>query len=174
MVDAKTVDFALASGETALQAHGAETPRQTIVLAEYYPNTPTVIYSLQKKGITKPEDLYGKRLGILKGSSSFRNYEAFATKIALDRSRITEIPCTGDLREIIGDNAPLDAMVHFGFQHPLLLRLDGREVNVIRIRDYGIKIYGQGLITNSATVKTQPDLVRKVVRAVQHSYQHAL
>jgi NitT/TauT family transport system substrate-binding protein len=53
MVDAKTVDFALASGETVLQARGAETPRQAIVLAVFYPNTPAVIYSLKNKGIIK-------------------------------------------------------------------------------------------------------------------------
>lgn len=174
MIDAKNVDFALCSGETALQARGAETPREVTVLAVFYPNTPTVIYSLKNTRILKAVDLYGKRLGIMKGSSAYRNYKAFAKKIGLDRSRIKEMPSTGDLREIIGEGAPLDAMVHFGFQHPLQLRLKGYEVSEIRIRDFGIQIYGQSLITHKDTIKNRPNLVHRMTSAVQKSYRLSL
>lgn len=174
MIDAKTVDFALCSGETALQALCAEIPRKLIVIAVFYPNTPTEIYSFASKKIHSPEDLYGKKLGIMKGSSAYRNYKAFAKKINLDRKKINEIPSTGDLREIIGESAPLDAMVHFGFQHPLQLRMRGYEVSVIKIRDFGIKIYGQSLIAHPDTIINKPKIVTRIVRAIQKSYLFAI
>lgn len=174
MVDAGSVDFALCSGETALKARSAQTPRDIVVLAVFYPTTPTVIYSLEAKNIKKPEDLYGKRLGLIKGSSAARNYDAFARKVRLDRSKITEVPCTGDLREIIADDAPLDAMVHFEFQHPLQLKLENYKVSVIRLRDFGIQIYGQGLITSRDTIEQRQDLCRRVTQAVQASYSYSI
>jgi len=131
MVDAKSVDFALCSGETALQSKTAEIPRNIQVISVYYPNTPTVIYSLKEKDIINPTDLYGKSVGIMKGSSAYKNYDFFCKKYKLDKSKINEIPTTGDIREIIDSNTKLDAMVHFGYQHPLKLRLSGYEINWI-------------------------------------------
>ncbi len=140
-----------------------------MAIAVFYPNTPTVIYSLKQKAIEKPEGLYGKRLGVMKTSSAYRNYVAFAEKYGLDRSQIEEIPCTGDLREITSDSARLDAMVHFEFQHPLQIKLHGEEVTVIPLRSFGIKIYGQSLVTHVDMVEKRSDLVQRFTKAVQES-----
>jgi NitT/TauT family transport system substrate-binding protein len=169
MVNAKSVDFALCSGETALQSRCAETPLNIKVIAEFYPSTPTVIYSLAEKNIIKPEDLYGKKLGVIKGSSAYRNYVYFSKRVKLDISRIEEIPTTGDIRELVGKNSSLDAMVHFGFQHPLKARLEGYRINEIKLSD-SIQIYGQGLITHIDLIEKNPSLVKKIVEAIQKSY----
>jgi len=175
MVDAKSVDFALCSGETALQSKTAETPRNIQVISVYYPNTPTVIYSLKEKNILNPEDLYGKSVGIMKGSSAYKNYDFFCKKYKLDISKINEIPTSGDIREIIDKNSKLDAMVHFGYQHPLKLRLSGYEVNEIKLADYDdIQIYGLSLITHSDLVEKNPALVKFFVQAVQKSFAYTL
>lgn len=170
MTSAKVVDFALCSGETVVQARSAADPRLIKAIAVFYPNTPTVIYSLKSKNIVQPRDLYGKRLGIIKGSSAYRNYLAFVRKVGLDRSRITEVSTTGDIREMIPPNDRLDAMVQFAFQQPLRLRLLGHEVNEIRLSDYGFRVYGQALITNIDNIERRADLVRRFTRALQESY----
>jgi NitT/TauT family transport system substrate-binding protein len=174
MVDSKAVEFALCSGETTLQMRASEKPRNIVALAVFYPNTPAEVYSLEIKGITKPEHLYGKRLGVLKSSSAYRNYEAFAKKVGLDRSKITEVPTSGDIKEVIAADSQLDAMVHFGFQHPLLLNMRGEKVNEIKFREFGIKIYGQGLIAHKDLIETRRDLVERFVKAVQRAYSNAI
>jgi NitT/TauT family transport system substrate-binding protein len=174
MVDAKTVSFALCSGETALQARASEPPRKIVCLGIFYPNTPTVIYSLGKKNINVPKDLYGKKLGIIKGSSAYRNYLYFANLNKLERDKIEEIPCTGDIREVFSDNPLVDCMVHFGFQQPLLLKMKGENISEIELAKYGMKVYGQGLITHQDLIETKPKIVERFTRAVQRSYQYTL
>ncbi len=110
----------------------------------------------------------------MKGSSAYKNYNFFCKKNKLDKSKIKEVPTTGDIREIIDNNSVLDAMVHFGFQHPLKLRLNGYEINEIKLADYDIQIYGQSLITHSDLVEKNPALVKFFVQSVQKSYLYTI
>jgi len=174
MVDAKSANFALCSGETALQAKSAETPRNIQVISVYFPNTPTVIFSLKEKNITKPDDLYGKNVGIMEGSSAYKNYVFFCDKYNIDRHRIKEITTTGDIKEVIAQNSKLDAMVHFGYQHPLRLRLEKYEVNEIKLSDYEIQVFGLSLIAHSDLIETNPALVREVVQSIQKSIKYTI
>lgn len=174
MVDAGNVEFALASGESALQGRCANPPRRVKVLAVFFPTTPTTIYSLADKRIRQPKDLYGKRVGVMKGSSAYKHYQAFIRKLGLDAARIKEVASTGNIQEIIAPNASLDAMVHFSYQHPLQLRLEGYKVNEILVKDYGVKVYGTGLITGDTLLQNKRDLVARMTRAVLKSMQYTL
>jgi NitT/TauT family transport system substrate-binding protein len=174
MVDAGQVEFALASGESALQGRAASPARAVKVLAVFFPTTPAAIFSLREKNITKPADLYGKKVGVIKGSSAYKQYTAFMRKEQLDPARITEVPTTGSVQELIAPNSDLDAMVQFSYQQPLQLRLVGHAVNEIAFRNYGVRAYGVGLITKESTVASRPDFVRKFVRAVVRSQKYTL
>lgn len=171
-VDSGAAQFALCAGETALQAFSKG--RHIAAVAVFYPNTPASVLSLAKANIKKPEDLYGKRLGYIQGSSAFKNYEAFAAKVGLDRSKIKEIAIAGKAEELTADNAPIDAMVHFSYQYPLQLRLKGMSINEIPFRDYGIKVYGLGLIVSSDLLQKNPDLVERMTRAIVQAYRYSL
>ena len=172
MVDSKNVDFALCAGESALQGRSSEPSRLIKVLAVFYPNTPTSIYSLAAKNIKNPMDLYERKVGVMKGSSAYKQYLAFSEKESLDKNKIVEIASAGSIQEILSGD--LDAMVHFSFQHPLQLRLKGYEVNEIMLKDYGIKVYGQGLITNDDILKKRKDLVKRVVKSITTSLKYSM
>ncbi len=171
-VDAGAAEFGLCAGETALQAFSKG--KRITTLAIFYPNTPATILSLAERNIKRPEDLYGKRLGFIQGSSAFKNYEAFAAKVGLDRKRITEIAIAGKAEELTAQSAPIDAMVHFSYQYPLQLRLKGTAVNEIPFRDYGIRVYGLGLIVSTDLLQKNPQLVERVARVVVEAYRYAL
>ena len=173
-VNAKSVDFGIAAGESVLTAVAADDPRNIGMIACFYWTTPTEIFSLKAKGITKPTDLYGKTIGVVRGSSGYRNYVAFAQHVGLDTSRIKEVASTGDLREIIAPNAEVDALVQFFYQEPLQLKLKQFEINEIRLADHGVQVYGQGLIAHSDTMRTRASLVRRFTRAIQKSWRATL
>ena len=172
-VNGKAVDFALCAGETALLAASAEKPRPIVMIACFYWTTPTEIFSLKEKGIVKAEDLYGKNLGVVKGSSGYRNYVAYAKMIGLDTSRIKEVASSGDLRELTSQNAEVDAMVQFFYQEPLQLKLNGYVLNEIRFSEAGVQVYGQGLITRQDRLreKASSDLCKRMAKAIQKSWQ---
>ncbi len=172
MVDARNVDFALCAGESALQGRSSEPQRSIKVLAIFYPNTPASVYSLKSKNIKKPTDLYGKKVGVMKGSSAYKQYLAFVEKENLDKNNIIEIPSAGSIQEILSGD--LDAMVHFSFQHPLQVKLKGYGINEILFKDYGVKVYGQGLIASDDTYNYKKDLAKRVVKSVILSLQYSL
>jgi NMT1/THI5 like len=123
-----------------------------------YQDTPVTIYSLAERGITKPQDLYGKSLGLLPGSNTVTQYEGFANAIRLDRKKIREVSVQPPLApgQILAgrgkasnpdDPAQLDALVHYTEFAPLQTTTDHPDVriNEIRLRDLGVKIYGMTL-----------------------------
>ncbi|HVF88612.1 MAG TPA: ABC transporter substrate-binding protein [Blastocatellia bacterium] len=171
-VDAGAAEFGLCAGETALQAFAKG--KHIAALAIFYPNTPATILSLADKNIKRPEDLYGKRLGYIQGSSAFKNYQAFAAKAGLDRKQITEIAIAGKAEELTVPNALIDATVEFSYQYPLQLKLKGIPVNEIPFRDYDVKVYGLGLIVSSDLLQKNPKLVERMTRAVVEAYRYAL
>jgi len=174
MVSTGNAEFALASGEAALQGRSADQPRMIKVIAEFFPTTPTVIYSLEKKKILLPKDLYGKKVGVMKGSSAYKHYQAFIVAQHLDHKKIEEIPTSGSLQEVIAGNSELDAMVHFAYQHPLQLGLQGYHINEIKIKDYGVEVYGMGLISQEKYLSQHQDVVKKVVAAVLKSLSYTI
>lgn len=171
MVDAGNVEFALCSGESALQAYA--NGRKVRNLASFYPTTPTVIVSLKDRNITRPEDLYGRTVGMVKNTSADKHYQAFVDKLKLDRSRIREVASGGSVQELIVPGTQLDALVHFEFLVPIQLKLKGYEINMIRLRDYEIDVLGQGLIGSPKVIDADPELTRKVTAGVVESLQRS-
>ena len=56
-----------------------------------------------------------------------------------------------------------------GTQANRLLYMRGFPVNVMPVRDYGVKFYGTVIYTNEALLKSNPDLVKRFVRATMKS-----
>ena len=139
----------------------------------------TVIYSPAKNGITKPEDLYGKRLGMYAGSITVNEFEAFAQSHSLDRKKIKEtIISGGDIPPL--KSGALDAVLNYEEQSPTLLSLDetvpsvdGRRINVIRLAEQGVKGYGLNVIANAKTARENPRRIADLTRAIVEGYRLA-
>ena len=129
-------------------------------LGAVYDETPVTIYSLAEKNITRPDQLYGKRLGLMPGSNTFTQYHGWANmasdnaegKVAtFDRKRVTEVvvpAASAPAMILAGESQPasentLDALVHYTQFEPLQARGAGHNVNEIRLSSLpGVKIYG--------------------------------
>ena len=56
----------------------------------------------------------------------------------------------------------------------LVAREQGRQVNVINPRDYGVDLYADTLFTTEAVLRKEPEVVRKFVRATLNGWQYAV
>jgi len=168
LIGNKNNDFGLISGDTLVMSKIKGVP--ITALATLYHSSPAVIYSLKEKNITEPRDLEGKKLGVLIKSTTFQQYQGMLNSAGVDRSKITEVPVSGNVQELLSGS--VDAAMHYTNYLPIQIRELGYNINEIFMKDYGINIYSQTLITNGDYIKNKSDLVQRFVDASLKSLEY--
>ena len=166
LVASGDVDFALCSGDSALIARTQGLP--LVVLAVFYPRTPTSIYSLREKNIVHPKDLYGKRYGATLASTTYQQFVAFSNLVGLDTAKIKVLPSPGRVEELLND--VVDAQGGYTYLQPVQLETAGHPVNEIRLVDYGMRSYSMSLICSEKTFRTRRDLVKAFTAATMKGF----
>ncbi len=139
-------------------------------LAVYYHDTPTVIYSLAGSGILRPQDLPGRRIGLVPGSITVEEYRALLIANGLDRARITEVEVGWDSSALL--QGKVDALIDSKEIAPAELMAEGRKLDILRLADFGVDCYSLNLIVNAAAwadPRRRP-VARKVAEALAEAY----
>lgn len=170
LVGAEKIPFAVVSGEQVLLGRSQGLP-VTYVMA-WYQQYPVGIVAKQEQGIRQPADLKGKRIGtpVLFGAS-YIGLRAILAAGGLTESDV-QIEVTGFNQVETLSTDRVQASVIYVSNEPIQLRSKGYAVDVIGVNDY-IKLVGNGLITNEYTLKNNPELVRRMVRAMLKSLKTA-
>lgn len=145
-------------------------------LAVYYRETPTVIYSLAGSGILRPQDLLGRRIGLVPGSITVEEYRALLIANKLDRARITEVEVSWDSSALL--DGKVDALIDYKEIAPAELMAGltaegGRKLEILRLADFGVDCYSLNLIVNAAAwadPKRRP-VARRIAEALAEAYE---
>jgi ABC-type nitrate/sulfonate/bicarbonate transport system substrate-binding protein len=139
-------------------------------LAVYYRDTPTVIYSLAGTGIVKPQDLHGRRIGLVPGSITVEEYRALLTANRLDRARITEVEVGWDARPLL--DGKVDALIDYKEITPAELIAEGHKLAILRLADFGVDCYSLNLIVGDAAWAdpARRATARRIAEAVTEGY----
>jgi NitT/TauT family transport system substrate-binding protein len=127
------------------------------------------IATLKKSGLTKLQDLKGKKVGFFYGHISTDILHMLFKK---ENVPIQEIDTGFDYGQLI--SGKVDAQWVFRTTAGITLPAKGVELNFIKPADYGLKTQGHLVLTNEATLKSDPKLVQNFTNAIIESVDYAV
>jgi NitT/TauT family transport system substrate-binding protein len=159
-------DMAFADIGAMIQFDGKQGGPKVISVFQVYDAAPMVMLALKKSNITKPADLAGKRVASPPGASSRVMFPLFAAANHLDASSIKWIDVTPQLRETLLVQGQTDATTALitdlaGLGH---LGISLNDIDIMRFSDFGVALYGHGILTTPEFAAKNPDTVKKVVK----------
>lgn len=162
-IAAGKLDFAMISGEQVLLGRAKGMP--VVYVMAWYQKFPVGIAAPVSENIFKPEDLKGKRIGIpgLFGAS-YIGAKALLSAGGLSESDVTLDAIGFNQVEGITSGREQAAVVYIA-NEPVQLRALGYDITVLAVSDY-MELVSNGLVTSEKIVKENPELVRKMVRAL--------
>ena len=164
-------DVGFSSGDTALLSRANGIP--LVVLAVLFQKPTSSIVSLKEDDFTKPEDLYGKKIGVNLYGASYRQFEAFLRINGIDENQLELVPTRGDPRLLLSDEMDAYLLVTMD---AVRLEIEGHPVNEILLKDYGIEVYGSSIITSEDFLEEKPETVKKFMSAtlkgLNYAYTH--
>jgi NitT/TauT family transport system substrate-binding protein len=158
------IPFAIASGDEVLQARAGGIP--VTYIATQYQKYPVALAALKGKGITKPADLKGKTIGIPgQFGATYIGLKAILASAKLTEDDIKEQVIGFTQREALSQGK-VDAAMVYSMNEPVQLQKAGVALDVIEVSGLS-NLASVGLVTSENMLNTNPDLVQKVVRALQ-------
>ena len=171
LVGANQADFAMLGGDQVIQARAQNIP--LVYIANYYNGFPIVVVSLKEKKIEKPQDLAGKKIGLPAFfGATYTGWRALLYEANLKESDV-KVQDIGFAQVASLTQGIVDAVAGYANNEPVQLRLQGKEINVIRVADYS-RLVGIGLVTNEKAIAEKPQVVRGLVTALMRGVQYSM
>ncbi len=156
--------FAVASGDEIIPARVQGIPVKYVMT--WYRQYPVAVASIEGKGpaLKSPADLKGHIVGVPGPfGANYTGLLALLKAGGLKQSDINMKSINFTQVESLA-TGQVDAAMVYAANEPVQLRSQGMKINTLLVSDY-MKLASNGLATNDKTLKENPELVRKVVRA---------
>lgn len=139
-----------------------------------YDAAPFGLYTLKSSGITKPQDLIGKRLGAPVFDASYKLFPAFAAEVGIDPAAVPRVNMDPPLREAMLVRGDVDVISGHYFSSMLDLQAKGvarDDIVFMLYKDYGMDFYGNAVIASGSFIAENPEAVKGFVRAATKGWQ---
>jgi NitT/TauT family transport system substrate-binding protein len=126
------------------------------------------IVGRKSRGVTKPKDLEGKKLGAPAPDGAFAQWKIFVQANNIDASKVTIENVGFPVREPMLAAGQVDAITGFSFSSYINLKDRGvpaDDIVVMLMADYGVNLYGNAIIVNPKFAAEKPEVVKAFLRA---------
>jgi NitT/TauT family transport system substrate-binding protein len=126
------------------------------------------IVGRKSRGVNKPKDLEGKKLGAPAPDGAYAQWKIFVQANNIDASKVKIENVGFPVREPMLQNGQVDAITGFSFSSFINLKGMGVPVDdivVMLMADYGVNLYGNTIIVNPKFAAEKPDAVKGFLRA---------
>ena len=171
VVGAGTDTFGLADSSSIINliSKGGEIKSVMNILS----STGFSVVSAASAGIRTPKDIEGKTLAVSPGDPIRGLLEAVAAHNKVDISKVKFVQVDPAAKVVTVLEKRADGLLGGADDQFFLLKSRGVEPHALRFADHGANIVGMAIFTGNNTIKTNPDLVRRFVRATKRSWEEA-
>jgi NitT/TauT family transport system substrate-binding protein len=176
--------FGLATNGMALvTARLAKDPVDVVAVGTLFQQAPTAYLSIAAPGAppSKPKDMEGKTVGTQAGTEFL--FRAFAKKNGLDESKIKVVTAQATVEPLMVGK--MDYFLGWVVNQTYQIEQEaakpdapdtvkGKTWQALKLSDLGIVTYTDVIFASGDTIKKNPELVKKYLRAVQKGMQYGI
>ena len=131
------------------------------------------VVSLAEAGIKTPKDLEGKKVAVTPGDPLGQLLQAVCKANNVDCAKINMVQVDPAAKVVTVLEKKTDALLGGADDQYFLIKYKGGNPSAMRYADWGANIVGMTILTSGDTIKKNPDLVRRFVRATVKSWEEA-
>ena len=158
--------FGVANADSFIKARASGVPVVAIMADQ--PDTPFSVITLTKSNIAKPADLKGKKLSWFQTNVKGM-IDPLLAKGGLKRDDIEFVNVARGAEVQMLAAGQVDAAFGYHYGQALTLDMRGFPTSVMKLSDYDVQFYGSVIYTSEQLLKSNPDLVKRFVRATLKS-----
>jgi NitT/TauT family transport system substrate-binding protein len=133
-----------------------------------YNKPPFSIVGRKSRGVARPKDLEGKKLGAPAADASYAQWKIFAKANDIDTSKVVIDNIGFPVREPMLAAGQVDAVTGFSFSSFIDLKDRGvpaDDISLILMADYGVNLYGNAIVVNPKFAAENPEAVKRFLNA---------
>ncbi|MET0682053.1 MAG: ABC transporter substrate-binding protein [Casimicrobiaceae bacterium] len=131
------------------------------------------VVSLAEAPIRTPKDLEGKKVAVTPGDPLGQLLQAVCKANNVDCAKISMVQVDPAAKVVTVLEKKTDALLGGADDQYFLIKYKGANPVAMRYADFGANIVGMTILTSGETIKKNPDLVKRFVRATAKSWEEA-
>ena len=175
LIGAGGAEFGISFQDTLAKSFARENPVPVTAVAAILQHNTSGIISLKEKGIDSPKKLEGKKYATWEDNIEQAILKKLVTDDKGDFSKVKLIPYT--ITDVVtGLKTDVDAVWVYYAWDGIATERAGLQTNFLKIRDYGEELdyYSPVIIVNNDFLKKNPEIAKKVLKAIKKGYEYAM
>ncbi len=175
LIGAGGAEFGISFQDTLAKSFAKENPVPVTAVAAILQHNTSGIISLKEKGIDSPKKLEGKKYATWEDNVEQAILKKLVTDDKGDFSKVKLIPYT--ITDVVtGLKTDVDAVWVYYAWDGIATERAGLQTNFLKIRDYGEELdyYSPVIIANNDFLKKNPEIAKKVLKAIKKGYEYAM
>lgn len=176
-VASSTYDIGFGDINSLIEFNSKNPDKEIPAVMMVYNKAPLSIVTLKKSGISKPQDLVGKKAAAPSFDASFRMFDMFAKINGFDPKSVSWSNVSPQLREPMLAKGEADAISAFTFTAVFALRrlnVPETALNVMKYSDFGLDLYSNAIMVTPELAKNNPKAVAGFVKAAIKGWRDAV
>ena len=175
LIGAGGAEFGISFQDTLAKSFAKENPVPVTAVAAILQHNTSGIISLKEKGIDSPKKLEGKKYATWEDNIEQAILKKLVTDDKGDFSKVKLIPYT--ITDVVtGLKTDVDAVWVYYAWDGIATERAGLQTNFLKIRDYAKELdyYSPVIIANNDFLKKNPEIAKKVLKAIKKGYEYAM
>ena len=175
LIGAGGAEFGISFQDTLAKSFARENPVPVTAVAAILQHNTSGIISLKEKGIDSPKKLEGKKYATWEDNIEQAILKKLVTDDKGDFSKVKLIPYT--ITDVVtGLKTDVDAVWVYYAWDGIATERAGLQTNFLKSRDFGEELdyYSPVIIANNDFLKKNPEIAKKVLKAIKKGYEYAM